>query len=84
MDDNTQRFIECVKECLGDTFDNFDFSESIFNGNTKPIIYCCLIHDIKYTKEARQLLKGHCCRKCGTKNRKQTKFLDFIKTESSL
>jgi len=72
MDDNTQRFIECVKECIGDTFDNFDFSKSIFNGKTKPITYHCRIHDIKYTKAARQLLKGHCCRKCGTKSRKQT------------
>jgi len=74
MNDNipTQRFIEDIKEVLGDRFDNFDFSKSIFNGLTKPITYSCRIHDIEYTKEARQLLKGYCCRKCGTQDRKQT------------
>lgn len=74
MNDNipAQRFIENVRKVLGDRFYNFDFSKSIFNGLTKPITYSCRIHDIEYTKEARQLLKGYCCRKCGTQDRKQT------------
>ena len=70
MNDNipSQRFIEDVRKVLGDRFDNFDFSKSIFNGLTKSITYSCRIHDIEYTKEARQLLKGYCCRKCGTQD----------------
>ena len=76
MNDNitlqTQRFLEDVKKVIGDRFDNFDFSKSIFNGLTKPITYSCRIHDSEYTKEARQLLKGYCCILCGTQDRKQT------------
>jgi hypothetical protein len=69
QDIKTQRFLVNVKEALGDGYYNYDFSNSIFKGLTKPITYICLIHNVTITKEARHILKGRCCRKCGTDRR---------------
>ena len=71
----TENYWKEVKGILGDNYENFDFSDSVFTGCTKPIRYFCKNHN-KWVekKEARELLNNsYGCGICVTEKRKKTK-----------
>ena len=69
-----EEFLEKLKELFGDDYNNFDFSNSKFNGLTKNIQYVCNIHHKWVNKPAKQLLKGfYGCGTCSKEKTKKTK-----------
>jgi len=71
----TEKYWKEVKEVLGDNYENFDFSNSVFTGVIKPIKYFCKIHNVCVEKkEARELVNNsYGCGTCVTEKRKKTK-----------
>lgn len=69
-----EEFLENLKKVSCDDYNNFDFSNSKFNGLTKNIQYVCNIHHKWVNKPAKELLKGfYGCGICSKEKTKKTK-----------
>lgn len=71
----SERYWKEIKEALGENYENFDFSTSLYTGVIKPIKYYCKIHNKWVVKnEARELLNNsYGCGTCVIEKRKKTK-----------
>lgn len=59
-------FLKSLKEKFGD---KYDFSMSVFKGQSEDVTYVCPIHGVQHSK-AKNLLSGYGCYQCGRESQK--------------